>query len=534
LIRIDPLLHDTVRRWADERGGHPAIAAKDVVLDYRQLWEHATRLANALIARGVRRRDRVAIFMDNVPECAFSLLGIWLADAIAVPVNAQTKSEKLQWILDHSQAVGLLSESHLAPVFEPAVTGRELRVVFASKGEGDPPPFADPLADVLANAEVQPPRCRNIPLDVAAILYTSGTTGEPKGVTHTHQSLGFARDSVADYLELEPTDRVLCTLPLSFGYGLFQFLPATRVGATVVLERNFTYPAAVFHRMENEAVTTFAGVPTTFAMMLAHDAKRPLRFPSVRLVTNAGAALPEEFIPGILRMFPNAGLVKMYGQTECIRACYLPSTMAADYPGSVGIAIPGSELLLLDEDGNEVRAGETGTLHVRGPHVMRGYWNDPDRTNDALVPGPTPAETMLRTGDHFRRDQDDLLYFVSRRDDIIKSRGEKVSPTEVENVIYRLPNVAEAIVLGIPDPILGQAVCALVVPKAGATVHESDVKRACRSVLESYMVPTRVLVVDGLPRTSRGKLSRKLVMEHFRDLLVSPSTHHTPSQEATS
>lgn len=528
---MDPLLQDAVRRWADRRPDHLAITATDGTLDYAELWTRATALAAALHDRGVRRGHRVAIFMDNVPECAIGLMGVWLSDAVAVPVNAQTKSEKLGWILEHCEAAALLSEGHLAPVFTPAVEGRGLRAVFATAGDRDPATAAESLEAALADADRKPPPTRNIPLDVAAILYTSGTTGDPKGVTHTHQSLGFARDSVAYYLELTPDDRVLCTLPMSFGYGLFQLLPATAVGATVVLERNFTYPAAVFQRMNSEAVTTFAGVPTTFALMLAHDAKKPLRFPSVRLVTNGGDALPLEFIPGIARMFPSAGLVKMYGQTECIRACYLPAALATVHPASVGVAIPGSELLLLDDEGKEVGPHETGTLHVRGPHLMLGYWNDPERTEGVLVAGPAPGEKMLCTGDHFRRDSEGFLYFVGRRDEIIKSRGEKVSPVEVENAIYRLPEVAEAIVLGIPDPVLGQAVCALVVPKHDATVLENDVKRVCKSLLETYMVPTHVLVVDALPRTARGKLSRKLVAEHFEGQILA-ATHRTSEPKA--
>jgi acyl-CoA synthetase (AMP-forming)/AMP-acid ligase II len=517
---MDPLLQDTVRRWADRRPEHPAIAATDATLDYAELWRRATALAAALHGRGVRRGDRVVIFMDNVPECPIGLLGVWLADAVAVPVNAQTKSEKLAWILGHCEAAALLSEGHLAPVFTPAVDGRDLRAVFATAGDGDPLPVGEPLDVALSYAGREPPPSRNIPLDIAAILYTSGTTGDPKGVTHTHQSLGFARDSIAYYLEMTPDDRVMCTLPMSFGYGLFQLLPATAVGATVVLERNFIYPATVFQRMTSHAVTTFAGVPTTFAIILAHDAKRPLRFPSVRLVTNAGDALPLEFIAGIQRIFPSAGLVKMYGQTECIRACYLPAPLATVHPASVGVAIPGSELLLLDEEGDEVGPHETGTLHVRGPHVMLGYWKDPERTDGMLVPGPAPGEKMLRTGDHFRRDSEGFLYFVGRQDDIIKSRGEKVSPIEVENAIYRVPEVAEAIVLGLPDPVLGQVVCALVVPKPEETLLENDVKRVCKALLETYMVPAHVLVVDALPRTGRGKLSRKLVAEHFEGQLL--------------
>lgn len=528
---MDPLLHDVVRRWAAERPKHPAVVATDVTLDYAELWNRAKRLAVALHMRGVGRRDRVVVFMDNVPECAIALFGVWLADAVVVPVNAQTKAQKLAWIIEHSEAVALLSETHLAPAFVPALEEHALDTVLVTPGR-KLPAIAEPLGQALNGAEGEPEAARNTPLDVAAILYTSGTTGEPKGVTHTHQSLGFARDSVVDYLEVDPDDRVLCSLPLSFGYGLFQLLPAMAVGATVVLERNFTYPAAVFQRMTDEAVTTFAGVPTTFAMMLAHDAKKPLRFPSVRLVTNAGAALPEEFISGIQRIFPSAGLVKMYGQTECIRACYLPAELASEYPGSVGVAIPGSELLVLDEEGNEVDTGESGTLHVRGPHVMRGYWKDAERTEGVLVPGPGPGELMLRTGDQFRRDERGFHYFVARQDDIIKSRGEKVSPTEVENAIYRLPSVAEAVVLGIPDPILGQAVAAVVVAKEGEDLGESDVKRACKEVLETYMVPALVLVVDALPRTARGKLSRKLVAEDFEDRLVPPNAHQSPVREA--
>lgn len=517
-----PLLHEALGLRALERPDHPAVVGGDARPSYGELWDRSVRLANALAQHGIRRGDRVAVLMENVPACATAQFGAWLADAVTVPLNPQTKAEKLSWLLRDSGAAALLTEDHLAGAFLPAVQERDLRVVLVTTEDRPVPSGSEDFDAALEAASPDVPDSRNIAPDLAAILYTSGTAGRPKGVMHTHGSLAFARDSVAKYLDLQPEDRLLCALPLSFGYGLFQLLPATTVGATVFLERSLAYPAEVFARMLENEVTTFAGVPTMFAMMLAHDEKWPIRFPSVRLVTCAAAPLPEKFVPGIGRMFPSADLVQMYGQTECIRACWLPPDHVERKPGSVGIAIPGTEVFVLDAEGREAGVGETGILHVRGPHVMAGYWNDRRRTAEALVAGPGPGERMLRTGDHFRRDSDGFHYFVARSDEIIKSRGEKVSPTEVENAIYRLPEVGEVMVLGVPDPVLGEAVCALVTLKPGAALHEREVKRACFERLEGFMVPKQVVFVESLPRNERGKLSRRLAQDAFRDLLPQP------------
>lgn len=509
---------------AGARPDHPALVSDAGVLTYGELSARSHRFASALRSRGIREGERVVILMENRPDVAVALFGTWIAGAVSVALHAQTRVEKLAWILRDSGAAVLVSEAELARTYVPALAGSSVRVVLQADGEPTAgiAPVSESLDAAVADADAVAVHPSRTPLDLAAILYTSGTTGDPKGVMHTHRSLGFTRDAVCTYLGLRDSDRMLCALPLSFGYGLFQLLPAVAVGATVVLERGFAFPAQVFARMRDEAVTTVAGVPTMFAMMLAHEAKAPIRFPSVRIVTNAAAALPEEFLPGMQRLFPNAGIVKMYGQTECIRACYLPPAMALSHAGAVGIAIPGTSLLLLDDGGREVATGETGTLHVHGPNVMLGYWNDPERTAQALVPAPTAGEVMLCTGDQFRRDAEGLLHFVARSDDIIKSRGEKVSPTEVENAIYRLPGVAEVLVIGIPDPVLGQAVCALVVPREDGAVLERDVKRACVERLEGHMVPRRVVFVPSLPRTPNGKLSRKQAAEHYRALLAVP------------
>lgn len=515
------LLHETLLATVAHYPERMALVVGNVRLSYREVANYAYRLAQALRSRGVQRGERVVVFMDNGWQCAVSIFGVLLAGGVFVTVNAQTKHDKLAFILRDAGARVLLSESHLVRVFGPVAEQLPTLQVLctATKAEALPANWEN-LDAALADQPITPPPQFGIPLDLATLLYTSGTTGEPKGVMHTHQSLLFVLDSINEYLGFSEDDRLFSALPLNFGYGLFQWFSAVRAGATLVLERSFVYPAQVFKRMCDEAVTSFASVPTVYAIMLAQNAKQPLRFPSVRLVTNAAAALPVEFMPGLRRIFPNAGLCKMYGQTECIRSAYLEPTLAEVKPESVGRAIPGTELLLLDENKQPVVSGAVGTLYVRGLHVMRGYWNQPEKTAEVLVPGLLPGEFLLKSGDLFRQDAEGDFYFVARSDEIIKSRGEKVSPAEVENAIYSLPAVREVVVAGVPDPLLGEAVCAFVTPRQGENLTVQQIKRVCSEHLENYMVPKHVLLVSELPRTENGKLSRKLILERYAALIT--------------
>lgn len=514
------LLQDTLLATASRYPDRTALIAGDVQMSYAEATHYACRLAHALRAHGVTRGDRVAIFMDNTWQCALSIYGVLLAGGVFVTVNAQTKTDKLAFILRDADARVLLSEPHFARVFGAVAEQMPTLQILCTPESNVLPAGVENLDDILANMPPTPPPQPAITLDLAALIYTSGTTGDPKGVMHSHQSLLFALDSINEYLGFSPDDRLFSALPLNFGYGLFQWLSAVRAGATLVLERSFTYPAQVFKRMHDEAVTSFASVPTVFAMMLAQDAKQALRFPSVRLITNAAAALPAEFIPGIRRLFPRASLYKMYGQTECIRSAYLNPSLAEIKPESVGCAIPGTELLLLNESGLPVARGEIGSLYVRGPHVMLGYWNQPEKTAEVLVPGPLPGELLLKSGDLFRQDTEGDFYFVARSDEIIKSRGEKVSPAEVENAIYSLPAVQDVVVIGIPDALLGEAVCAFVAAREGEELSVQQIKRICNERLENYMTPKHVLFLPALPRTANGKLSRKLIMEQCAALLA--------------
>jgi acyl-CoA synthetase (AMP-forming)/AMP-acid ligase II len=294
-------------------------------------------------------------------------------------------------------------------------------------------------------------------------------------------------------------------LPLSFDYGLYQLLMAFYMGGTLLLERSFAYPVQVLQRMAAEWVTGFPGVPTMFAMLLRMDLSR-YDLHSLRYITNTAAALPPSHIQQIRRLFPWARLYSMYGLTETKRTLYLPPEQLDARPDSVGIPIPGTEAWLADEKGGRLGPGEVGELVISGPHVMQGYWQNPEATArrfGTLADG----RRVCYSGDLFRRDEAGYFYFVGRKDDMIKSRGEKVAPKEIENVLYTLPGVVEAAVVGVPDAVLGQAIKAVIV-RDGDGLDEAAVLRHCRAHLEDFMIPQMVAFRETLPKTSSGKIRK--------------------------
>jgi amino acid adenylation domain-containing protein len=497
-----------------------AVIVEGHARTYGELLHVASRLACALQARGVQRGDRVAIFMDNTWQCVASIYATLIAGGVFLVVNPLTKADKLAFILEDSGAQVLLGDTHLMHVVVGALPqAGHLRHVIMS-GDGPLELLASHVAVARFDDALEEARTLSapatIPLDLAALIYTSGSTGHPKGVMQTHQSMVFATGSLVEYLRLDGTDRVLCLLPLAFDYGLYQLLMAVTLGATLVLERSFTYPAQVYQRMLQAEVTVFPAVPTIFAMMVSAHGRAPLCFPSVRRVTNTAAALPDSFNGALREIFPHALVYRMYGLTECKRVCYLEPELVDAKPGSVGKAIPGTEVYLLDEAGSPVPGGQPGILHVRGPHVMAGYWNRPDLSDHMLKPGRLPGERVLCTHDWFRMDEEGFLYFVGRSDDIIKTRGEKVSPVEVENALHRIPGVREAAVVGIPDDTLGEAVRAYIVAEREAGLSERQVRAQAARLLESFMVPKEVVFLDTLPKTTTGKVSKRLLLEGTR------------------
>jgi long-chain acyl-CoA synthetase len=497
------LLQDHLLRWGGPQAQRSRIAlqADGQSYTFGQLVEAAGRMAGTLQSLGVRRGDRVAIFLDNSWPCVVSIYAALIAGAVFVLVNPQTKADKLEFILRDSGARALVSAEPLAQVFLPAVQRLEARPAVIDSFESAIAPDRSPAATAV------------IPLDLASILYTSGSTGTPKGVMQTHQAMVFTVGSLIEYLRLSADERILCALPLSFDYGLYQLLMSVTLGATLVLERSFTYPAQVYARIRDERVTAFPGVPTIFATLLAAHRRSPLSFPSVTRVTNTAAALPDDFVPGLREVFPNALIYRMYGLTECKRVSYLEPELIDAKPGSVGKAIPGTEVYLLSETGEPVPPGGVGILHVRGPHVMAGYWNRPDLTAEMLKPGKLPGERVLCTHDLFRMDEEGFLYFVARTDDIIKTRGQKVSPLEVESALHKIPGIHEAAVAGIPDDLLGEAIRAYVVVDPAAALDERSIRARIAALLESHMVPAEVVLCPSLPRNANGKVNKRLLVQ---------------------
>jgi long-chain acyl-CoA synthetase len=344
--------------------------------------------------------------------------------------------------------------------------------------------------------------------DLAAIIYTSGSTGEPKGVMLSHLNMVSAARSVNAYLHLTADDVVFSALPHAYSYGLYQVLSTFMVGGTLVLERSFSFPVKVLQQMAHEGVTVFPGVPTVFARLLALKTLADHPVPTLRIVTSAAAALPDAHIHGLRTAFPQAKLYAMYGQTECKRVTYLPPEMLDERPGSVGRGMPNQEIWLEDDAGGRLPFGSTGELVVRGSHVMRGYWEKPEATAHALRPGPCAGEMVLHSGDIFRTDSDGYFWFVSRKDELIKVRGEKVSPRDIENVLCAMPGVLEAAAIGCVDAVVGEAVKAFVALRPGHVLTERQVIQHCASRLETVMVPRHVVFVDELPKTDSGKIRK--------------------------
>ena len=511
-MNVQRLLHDFLLKPAyPQRSDRPAVIADGRVHTHAQLTQQAQRLARVLRNDGLERGDRVAILLQNSWASAVSIYGTLIAGGVFVPVNPQTKTERLTFILNDSGAAALIAEQRLDHIVSPALRKLANPPTVLCVGAPDPQSHREFTTEI---EHVEPLReaAPTIPLDLAALIYTSGSTGEPKGVMQTHQSMVFTLGSLIEYLRLTGDDRIFCTLPLSFDYGLYQLLMAVALGACLILERSFTFLGQIVKHLQDTQSTVFPGVPTQFASIVAAHRRFPICLPNITRVTNTGAALPDEFTAVLREIFPNALMYKMYGLTECKRVSYLDPELLDVKPGSVGKAIPGTEVYLLSQGGNPVPAGDTGILYVRGPHVMSGYWNRPDLTEHMLKPGTLPGERVLCTHDLFRTDSDGFLYFVGRTDDIIKTRGEKVSPIEVENALHRIPGVLEAAVIGVPDAMLGEAVRAYVVvePEAHFTPHA--IRALSAAFLESHMVPNQIILCEQLPRDPNGKVNKRSLL----------------------
>jgi len=469
---------------------------------------------------GLRHQDRVVIFLDNSAETIISMYATLKTGAVFVVLNGTMKAPKLRYILENSDARVLITHTGKAGVVRRAIEGRKCRVVWIGGASRIPESGAESCRswdDVFAkestsedgNPGTVDPRVEPIDTDLAALIYTSGSTGEPKGVMSSHHNMISAARSIIQYIGNTEDDVILNVLPLSFDYGLYQVLMTFMFGGTIVLEKSFVYLHQVLSRISEHRVTGFPIVPTILAMLLGMEYLTKYDFSSLRYLTNTGAALPVAHIRRLRELLPGVRIFSMYGLTECKRVCFLPPEEIDIHPDSVGRAIPNCRVAIVDGDGQSVPSGQTGELVIQGSNVMQGYWRDPDTTAGTYRPGTHPAARILHSGDFFQMDEEGFLHFVGRKDDMIKSKGERISPREVEDAVCAMPGVVEAAVVPVPDDILGQAIVAFVVPTDAGELTEREVLRHAQKNLEPFMVPKYVLMLEKLPRTPNGKVDKR-------------------------
>lgn len=511
-IGVDGLLYQ-----AKHQAKKIALLVDDQGYSYAELDQKSSQLAHYLQSRGLIKGDRLAIYLENSVTAVLGIYAALKLGAILVVINHQIKSQKLTKIIQDADSSFFISQGNLASQFLPLVESGLIKELILDTDTNNESAIS--LNKILQHEPVNYKVPEIIPDDLAAIIYTSGTTGDPKGVMHTQASMVFAIASISKYLHIRSEDKILSVLPLAFSYGLYQLLISVWQGATLILEKSFNYPAQIFTRLQQESINIFPAIPTIYSLMIAAHKRSALSFPAVNLITNAGAALPPAFIEYLQEIFPSADIYPMYGQTECNRACYLPpeylQTAANQYATSVGIAIPGTEIFLVDEKGQRLSPGNEGFLCVRGPHLMRGYWRKPELTDKVLKVDSGSQSKVLHTGDWFYMDEKGFLFFKGRSDDIIKSRGEKVSPTEIEHALMSINGIDEAAVVPQDDENLGQTIIAFV-SVGQPDLTDKKIKKLLMDKVESYMVPKEIILLTELPRTANGKIDRLKLREGLR------------------
>lgn len=495
---------------AKQASTKPFITTKKESITYAELEKKALGLANALIDQGVEQGDRVVVILENSIESVISIFAVWYAGATVSVLNPTTKRDKLGFVFNHCSAKCVITHNKLLTEVRPAIeNAHSVSVTIVHQLDDAQNTSYIDFYQVLVKTSTAIKQ--GISADLAMIIYTSGSTGTPKGVMMTHDNVRAAAESVSEYLEMTEQDIILNCLPLSFDYGLYQVLMTVMCQCTLVLEKSFVFPAPVIRLIREKKITGFPLVPTMAAILLQMNSLKPEDFESLRFITNTAAALSAEQIKKLQQTFPATKIFSMFGLTESKRCTYLPPEELLNRPTSVGKAIPNTEAYIIDDKGERVGANTVGQLVIRGSHVMKGYWKNAEATEKRLKVGEYPWEKELHTGDFFRSDEEGFLYFVGRMDDMIKSRGEKVSPMELELVLANLDGASEVAIIGVPDDIFGTAIKAYIVPIKGIDITQDDVLNYASNKVENYMIPKYVEIVGSLPKTNNGKIDKKLL-----------------------
>jgi acyl-CoA ligase (AMP-forming) (exosortase A-associated) len=483
---------------------------------------------------GLGRLERVVIYLPKQPENVVGMFGAARAGGVFVPVNPLLKAPQVEHILrDCNVRVLVTSPERLATLESAVAASVDLRAIVLVGGAAVSialPPHLSVLnwESLMGSAERPLEGHRTIDSDVVSIFYTSGSTGKPKGVVLSHRNMVTGAHSVARYLGNVPSDRLLAVLPLSFDYGFSQLSTAFHVGASVVL-MDYLLPRDVITQAARERVTGLAGVPPLWSQIA--DLEWPAAVQeSLRYITNSGGAMPGATLRKLRAALPNTQPYLMYGLTEAFRSTYLPPSQLDQRPDSMGKAIPNAEILVVRPDGTPCAPNEPGELVHRGALVSLGYWNDPVKTAERFKPVPNqdPAlvltEVAVWSGDTVRQDEEGYLYFVGRRDEMIKTSGYRVSPTEVEEIVFATGLVGDAAAVGVAHPKLGQAIVIVATPAAQKASDTASLLEACRKALPAFMVPHHIEWREAIPRNPNGKYDRPRLATEFKDLFAQEST----------
>ena len=517
---------ELVSYTASIKPNNQAIIYKQQSFSYAQMDEQVSEIAKGLTGLGIQRSDRVAVYLPKLPVAVMSLFAISKANGTFVPVNSVLKAPQVQHILNDCNVKILITSSDrlkaLSSILNQCPDLQHVVLI-------DKLPPQSELAELSVNTSLladlqhselkQAPRVDN---DMAAILYTSGSTGKPKGVVLSHRNLVCGAHSVSSYLNNTEKDVILALLPMSFDAGLSQITTTFFVGASCVL-MDYFLAGDVVKTIEKHQVTGLTVVPPLWQQLM--KAKWPDSATSqLRYFANTGGAMPLVTLAKIRETFSNAAPYRMYGLTEAFRSTYLAPDKVDERPGSMGKAIPNAEIMVVREDGSECEPNEPGELVHRGPLVSLGYWNDIEKTAERFKPVPVNKNGLVLTemavwsGDSVKKDDSGYLYFVGRKDEMIKTSGYRVSPMEIEEACYQeAEEVAEAIACGVNNLELGQAIVLLIVIKDEHDISEKDLLNKCKKSLPNFMHPKWLEIRSQLPRNPNGKVDRSTLSKEMKE-----------------
>lgn len=512
---MDWLIHHMLRSSAARLPAREGLVHGDQRLSYRDIDGRVSGLAEGLRAAGVLSGQRVGIYLDASVAQALAIFGVSRAGGVYVPISGLLFPEQVAHIARDCQMKGLVTTREKLASLSSVI--KEIPsldfLVLVGDGERVDVPLAQHGFDELCALAPSPSwRDWGISKDLAAILYTSGSTGKPKGVMLSHAQVMAGSSIVSTYLGITEADRILAVLPFSFDAGMNQLMTAWQQGGTLVLT-NFVFAREVVQTLLRERITGLAGVPTFWSLLAQPSSSLQKQLlPDLRYITNTGGAMPQPVLATLRKLLPTTRVFLMYGLTEAFRSTYLPPEELDRRPTSMGKAIPDTEILVINEAGEPCQPGEVGELIHRGPTVSMGYWGQPELTAKVLRPHPfLPSEVgdverVCYSGDYVTMDKDGFLYFVGRRDTMIKSSGFRVSPTEVEEILFKTGLLKAAAVIGVPDDVLGQTIKAFVVARDGERLEVEQLRQFCAANMPRHMLPKAIEVLDEMPKTTSGKV----------------------------